>query len=289
MRSVSATDDARDASTRPKFGKDAAVSPQPEKPATESTDSSTVNGRGPVSRMSALIESLAGATHGPLPALLTLLTVTTGLVDAVSILTLGRVFVANMTGNVVFIGFAVVGTLGYSLAASALALVGFLAGAGVGGPLVSSLASNRGRLLLVTLSIEAVLLLVASALLGLLDQPLSSAPRDVVVVVCAFALGLQNAAVRKLAVPDFTTTVLTMSLTGIAADLRQRDGKAAARRGISIVAMGLGAILGALLADHDHSALAMLSAAALVLADVVALCVSVRRGAFWHQPASRAA
>jgi uncharacterized membrane protein YoaK (UPF0700 family) len=265
------------------------VSPQPEKPATESTDSSTVNGRGPVSRMSALIESLAGATHGPLPALLTLLTVTTGLVDAVSILTLGRVFVANMTGNVVFIGFAVVGTLGYSLAASALALVGFLAGAGVGGPLVSSLASNRGRLLLVTLSIEAVLLLVASALLGLLDQPLSSAPRDVVVVVCAFALGLQNAAVRKLAVPDFTTTVLTMSLTGIAADLRQRDGKAAARRGISIVAMGLGAILGALLADHDHSALAMLSAAALVLADVVALCVSVRRGAFWHQPASRAA
>jgi uncharacterized membrane protein YoaK (UPF0700 family) len=32
------------------------------------------------------------------------LTVVTGLVDAVSYLRLGRVFVANMTGNVVFLG-----------------------------------------------------------------------------------------------------------------------------------------------------------------------------------------
>jgi len=38
--------------------------------------------------------------HGPLPALLLLLTVATGVVDAVSILALGRVFIANMTGNV---------------------------------------------------------------------------------------------------------------------------------------------------------------------------------------------
>jgi hypothetical protein len=37
--------------------------------------------------------------------LLLTLTVVTGTVDAVSILSLGRVFVANMTGNVVFVGF----------------------------------------------------------------------------------------------------------------------------------------------------------------------------------------
>jgi uncharacterized protein DUF1275 len=43
--------------------------------------------------------------HGPLPALMLVLTVVTGVVDAVSILSLGRVFVANMTGNVVFVGF----------------------------------------------------------------------------------------------------------------------------------------------------------------------------------------
>ena len=48
----------------------------------------------------------ADEKHGPLPALLLLLTIVTGLVDAASILALGRVFVANMTGNVVFVGFA---------------------------------------------------------------------------------------------------------------------------------------------------------------------------------------
>jgi hypothetical protein len=49
---------------------------------------------------------LSDPRHGPLPPLLLALTAVTGLVDAVSILRLGRVFVANMTGNVVFTGFA---------------------------------------------------------------------------------------------------------------------------------------------------------------------------------------
>ena len=46
----------------------------------------------------------AGPGWGPLPELLLALTLVTGLVDAVSILALGRVFVAGMTGNVVFAG-----------------------------------------------------------------------------------------------------------------------------------------------------------------------------------------
>ena len=79
----------------------------------------------------------ADPAHGPLPALMLVLTVLTGVVDAVSILSLGRVFVANMTGNVVFIGFAVAGASGFSLAASISALAGFLAGAAMGGAAVS--------------------------------------------------------------------------------------------------------------------------------------------------------
>jgi len=46
-----------------------------------------------------------------------IMTATTGVVDAVSILSLGRVFVANMTGNAVFVGFALAGAKGFSLAA----------------------------------------------------------------------------------------------------------------------------------------------------------------------------
>jgi hypothetical protein len=49
--------------------------------------------------------------QGPLPPLLLTLTVVTGVVDAVSILRLGRVFVANMTGNVMFSAFALVGAM----------------------------------------------------------------------------------------------------------------------------------------------------------------------------------
>ena len=46
---------------------------------------------------------------GPLPPLLLALTLVTGLVDAASYVNLGHVFVANMTGNVVFLGFAIAG------------------------------------------------------------------------------------------------------------------------------------------------------------------------------------
>src|SRR6201996_2886969 len=71
--------------------------------------------------------------HGPLPPLLLGLTLVTGLVDAFSYLVLGHVFVANMTGNVVFLGFALVGAPGFSIGASAVALVSFWFGALVGG------------------------------------------------------------------------------------------------------------------------------------------------------------
>ena len=71
----------------------------------------------------------------PLPWVLCVLTVTTGLVDAVSVLGLGRVFTANMTGNIVFLGFAVVGIPGFSVARAVVAVVGFVVGAMLGGRL----------------------------------------------------------------------------------------------------------------------------------------------------------
>jgi uncharacterized membrane protein YoaK (UPF0700 family) len=96
--------------------------------------------------------------HGPLPALLLLLTIATGVVDAVSILALGRVFIANMTGNVVFVGFALAGAPGFSLVASLLALAGFLLGAAAGGPVITRFGASRGRLLAVVVTAEMGLL-----------------------------------------------------------------------------------------------------------------------------------
>ena len=87
---------------------------------------------------------IADSAHGPLPALLLVLTVLTGVVDAVSILSLGRVFVANMTGNVVFVGFALAGASGFSLPASLSALAGFLLGAAVLGVFGERVGGHRG-------------------------------------------------------------------------------------------------------------------------------------------------
>jgi Protein of unknown function (DUF1275) len=77
------------------------------------TSSSTGTVASAQARPHGLLRSLvADPGFGPLPGLLLVLTVVTGVVDAISILALGRVFVANMTGNVVFAGFAIVGAPG---------------------------------------------------------------------------------------------------------------------------------------------------------------------------------
>src|ERR1700678_2687249 len=85
--------------------------------------------------------------HGPLPPLWLAMTIVTGLVDAFSYLVLGHVFVANMTGNVVFLGFAVAGTPGFSIGASAAAVASFCFGALAGGRVGKSYREHRGRLL----------------------------------------------------------------------------------------------------------------------------------------------
>ena len=86
-----------------------------------------------------------GSRHGPLPPLLLGLTIVTGLVDAFSYLLLGHVFVANMTGNVVFLGFAIAGAKGFSIPASLVALGSFVVGALVGGKVGSGLGRHRGH------------------------------------------------------------------------------------------------------------------------------------------------
>jgi uncharacterized membrane protein YoaK (UPF0700 family) len=210
------------------------------------------------------------------------LTVLTGVVDAVSILSLGRVFVANMTGNVVFVGFALAGAPGFSLAASLSALGGFLVGAGIGGVAVDRLGSHRGRLVLLMAGAEFALVLGALLLAGLAGPLRSGATTDVIAALLALAMGIQNAVVRRLKVFDLTTTVLTMTLTGIAADIRQRDRFAVIRRLLAVAAMLAGAVAGALLV-LDVSIEAALALAGALLA-VVGLWASaaVRAPAAWH-------
>ncbi|MFD0278163.1 YoaK family protein [Kitasatospora sp. NPDC127111] len=199
--------------------------------------------------------------HGPLVPLLLVLTVVTGLVDAVSYLALGHVFVANMTGNVVFLGFALAGAPDLSARASLAALAAFLLGSLAGGRLGELRPRHRGRLLVVSAVGEAVLLAAGTVLTALAGHT-ADAVRYPLIVLLGFAMGLQNAVVRHLRVPDLTTTVLTMTITALAAD---RSGL---RRFASAVWMLGGALLGAVLVLHVsvHAALAL----ALVLLAAVA-------------------
>ena len=156
--------------------------------------------------------------EGPLPPLLFVLTVITGLVDAVSYLSLGHVFVANMTGNVVFLGFAAAGARDFSVPASLLAIAAFLAGALAGGRLGSRAGHHRGRL--VAFAVLGKTVLIGAAFVVTIAAPDLSreAVQYALIVLLALAMGLQNAVARRLAVPDLTTTVLTLTLTGLAAD-----------------------------------------------------------------------
>jgi len=159
----------------------------------------------------------ADRQHGPLPLLLVCLTVVTGLVDAFSYLRLGHVFVANMTGNVVFLGFALAGVGEISIVASLLAIVAFALGAALGGRWAAGRGLHRGHLLAAATAVQAGAVLVASVIASTagVDGP---TVRLTLIGLLALAMGGQNAVVRRLAVPDLTTTVLTLTVTGLVAD-----------------------------------------------------------------------
>jgi uncharacterized membrane protein YoaK (UPF0700 family) len=209
-----------------------------------------------------------------LPVALLGMTAVTGLVDAVSFLSLGRVFTANMTGNVVFIAFAAVGVPGLSLARSTAALLAFLAGAAVGGRIMArATADAQTRAALTTFALEAALLVAATgAALGFSGEASSPAPQVyALIVLTALAMGIRNASVRKLGVPDLTTTVLTLTLTGLAAESTLAGGANPRwqRRVASIVAMFAGAAVGAWLVRTSVSSTLALAAAVSIFSGLV--------------------
>jgi uncharacterized membrane protein YoaK (UPF0700 family) len=186
------------------------------------------------------------------------MTAVTGLVDAVSFLSLGRVFTANMTGNIVLLAFATAHVSGLSIARSLTALLAFLVGAVLGGRIMARPgADSQIRFAAQAFVLEGTFLFAASVcaigyrgdLLEHFFQPFA------LIVLTALAMGTRNAAVRKLAIPDLTTTVLTLTITGIAADSSIANGNnpRLARRIGSLVAMFLGASLGAVVVHYSIS------------------------------------
>jgi len=225
----------------------------------------------------------AGDRHGPLAPMLVGLTFLTGVVDAVSYLMLGHVFVANMTGNVVFLGFALAGASGLSAPASLAALGSFLLGAMLGGRLGARFPAHRGRLLRGAGAAQSVVFIAALIVSLAASEPLTGGVRYALLVPLALGMGIQNAAAQRLAVPELTTTVLTKTLTGIASEGTAIGGQGAklGRRAVAVAAMLLGAVAGGLLALEVSVAAALGVACAIIVAVTLTVHVLGRGGAVW--------
>jgi uncharacterized membrane protein YoaK (UPF0700 family) len=209
-----------------------------------------------------------GDRHGPLLPMMIALTFLTGVVDAASYLRFGHVFVANMTGNIVFLGFAIAGAHGVSAITSLVALGSFLLGAFAGGLLYARHAEHRGHVLRAASAAQGALIAIVLVLAVVIGEPLHSAGRYALLVPMALAMGVQNATAQRLAIPELTTTVLTRTLTGLTSESRLAGGPGSkfGRRALAVAAMLLGAITGGLLVIHVAIAAAVAAAVAIVLA-----------------------
>jgi uncharacterized membrane protein YoaK (UPF0700 family) len=201
----------------------------------------------------------------PLTRTLLVLTLTTGVIDAASYLGLGRVFAANMTGNIVLLGFGIAGAGGLPVVAPLVSLLAFLSGAVVGGRMGAMLPPRTARLSR-AMAIEIGVTALATLIAIVFDITPDRFSGDLIIALLAFAMGVRNATVRRLKVADISTTVLTMTLTGLAADspLAGNDGAGSRRRGAAVLSMLAGAVAGALLVKADL-AFVLLAAAALAL------------------------
>jgi len=214
-------------------------------------------------------------SSAPLPWLLLLLSVTTGLVDAISVLGLGKVFTANMTGNIVFLGFAAVGTRGYQVPPYLVAIGFFVIGALIAGWTGRAHQGRPLRRWLITASIiEAVLLWIAA--LVAIGYSLASPPAGwrvfAIIALTAVVMGFRNGTIRQLKIPDLTTTVLTLTITGLAADSSIVGGSNPnwGRRIGSVLAIFLGAAIGAWLVFRSGLTVPLMLAGLLIFGGTLA-------------------
>jgi uncharacterized membrane protein YoaK (UPF0700 family) len=218
-----------------------------------------------------LSEQAAANLRHPLSLALLALTFSTGTVDAVSYLGLGHVFTANMTGNVVLLGFGIAHAGGLPIVAPIVSMAAFLLASGVGGAMARRLADRHPTHIASALGAETVLLVCAAVVAATAHPRSGTFAGDATIAFMAGAMGIRNATARRLAVPDLTTTVLTMTLTALAAEstLAGGTGKGTLRRTSAVVAMLAGAVAGALMLRTGPT-LPLAFAAAIALATCAA-------------------
>jgi uncharacterized membrane protein YoaK (UPF0700 family) len=212
---------------------------------------------------------------------LLLLTASTGVIDADSYLALDRVFTGNMTGNVLFIGFALAGVAGIPFVNNLLALLGFVVGSIVSGRIVGTghpVGLPRvSAWLLLGGGVLAIAIATTWTLLGHLAQPILL----ILTFLLATVMGSQVSAVRPIGNSDVTTIVVTNTLANLARESRLAGGSHEnwAPRLLAVLAMGVGAGIGALIIHLSAGYVALYAAAVIYFAGLVTLVLTSRMGA----------
>ena len=202
----------------------------------------------------------------------------TGAIDAVSYLALDRVFTGNMTGNVLFIGFALVGVAGIPLLNNVIALLGFISGSIISGriighthpkglPTVSAVVLAAGA---------AVAVLLAGIWLAVTDLP--EWGLLLVTFVLGNVMGAQVSAVKPIGNSDVTTIVVTNTVANLARESRLGGGTGQRwlPRLLAVIAMGVGAAIGAGIVNTLGGPFALLAAAVIFTLGTLTLFLTSR-------------
>jgi uncharacterized membrane protein YoaK (UPF0700 family) len=201
----------------------------------------------------------------PTVALALLLTLVTGVVDSVGYLGLDRVFVGNMTGNIVILGMGVAGADELPVFGPLTALAAFTLAAFVTGLTLRAQPSGWTTRVGLCLAAGSAALAACAIALVVLDPDTHHDSLLIVATVTAAAMGAQAAASRKLAVKDMPTVVVTSTLVSLASESWTAGGSAALwnRRAGAIAAILVGALIGAIILRHSGIGYAMATAALL--------------------------
>ncbi|MGE2722728.1 YoaK family protein [Mycolicibacterium celeriflavum] len=200
-------------------------------------------------------------------ACLLLLTFATGLVDAVSVLKLGHVFVANMTGNVIFLGFWLVPHSGVDVTAALVAFASFVSGAVMGGRFSRHLNADVRRWLAITLAFEVVMLVVLSVLAGAGVLDYQDNTKLLLIAGLAVTFGVQNSTAQQFGIQELSTTVLTTTIVRIGFDSRVAGGTGEREklRYSVVLTMCAGAAVGATMTRYTVAPIIALAAAMVAL------------------------
>jgi uncharacterized membrane protein YoaK (UPF0700 family) len=217
--------------------------------------------------------------QGAYVAALLVLTAATGAVDGVSYLALDRVFTGNMTGNVIFIGFGLVGVAGVPVLNNLVALLAFMAGAVLAARITCRAPADlRLPRSAVWILVTGTALTFALAGVWFAVGTLDKGVMIVITGLFSLLLGAQAASVKSIGLPDLSTVVVTMTAVSLSADSRIAGGSGAAwaRRFGAIASMALGALVSALITTRIGAPWALLVAGTLMAAGV-GMLVNARR------------